>query len=352
MFPVFQKFFGRRSFAALTTASLAAVGLLASDLGTAAQAQSVNVYSYRQTFLMEPLFEAFEEETGLKVNFLYASKGLLERARAEGSLSPVDVFLTSDFGRLQDAKSMGLTQALDDEAINAALPAQYRDSEGHWFGLTRRARVIYAAKDRIDPASVQRYEDLTKPEFKGQICIRSGTHNYNIGLFAAMIASQGVEATEAWLTGIKANLARRPQGNDRAQVKAIKEGECSLAIGNTYYMGKMLNNPEQVAWAQAVNLIFPNQDDRGAHVNISGMALAKHAPNREAALSFMRFLLSDKAQAIYSAENYEYPVVPGVEPSELLQSWGDFKAEELPLSAMAAERSTASKLVEKLRFNN
>ncbi len=247
---------------------------------------------------------------------------------------------------------MELTQALDDEAINAALPAQYRDSEGHWFGLTRRARVIYAAKDRIDPASVQRYEDLTKPEFKGQICIRSGTHSYNIGLFAAMIASQGEAATEAWLMGIKANLARRPQGNDRAQVKAIKEGECALAIGNTYYMGKMLNNPEQVAWAEAVNLIFPNQDDRGAHVNISGMALAKHAPNREAALSFMRFLLSDKAQAIYSAENYEYPVVPGVEPSELLQSWGDFKAEELPLSAMAAERITASKLVEKLRFNN
>ncbi len=335
----------------LALTSLAAASLFAAQT-SASLAETVNVYSYRQTFLMEPLFQAFEQETGIKVNFLYASKGLLERAKAEGSLSPVDVFLTSDFGLLHDAKTMGLTQALDDAAINAALPAKYRDSEGHWFGLTRRARVIFAAKDRIDPASVQRYEDLTKLEFKGQICIRSGTHSYNIGLFAAMIAAEGEAATQAWLEGIKANLARRPQGNDRAQVKAIKEGECSLAIGNTYYMGKMLNNPEQVAWAEAVNMIFPNQGDRGTHVNISGMALAKYAPNREAALTFMRFLLSDKAQAIYSAENYEYPVVPGVEPSELLKSWGDFKAEDLPLSAMASQREAASKLVEKLRFNN
>ncbi len=336
----------------LASLALMGLGAFSPALTGAAQAQEVNVYSYRQTFLMEPLFKAFEQESGIKINFLYASKGLLERARAEGMLSPVDVFLTSDFGRLIDAKTMGLTQALQDTQIEANLPAQYRDPDGHWFGLTRRARVIFASKDRVDPADVQTYEDLTKPEFKGQICIRSGLHSYNIGLFAAMIASQGAETTEAWLQGLKGNLARRPQGNDRAQVKAIKEGECSLAIGNTYYMGKMLNNPEQVAWAESVNMIFPNQDDRGTHVNVSGMALAKHAPNREQAIAFMRFLLSPKAQAIYSSENYEYPVNPAVEPSELLTSWGAFKAEKLDLADMAAQRAAASKMVEKLRFNN
>ncbi len=341
---------GRR--VALT--ALTALGLSALVPGAVSQvqAQEVNVYSYRQTFLMEPLFEAFEQESGIKINFLYANKGLLERARAEGMLSPADVFLTSDFGRLIDAKTMGLTQPLSDADIESNLPAQYRDPDGHWFGLTRRARVIFASKDRIDPADVQTYEDLTKPEFKGQICIRSGLHNYNIGLFAAMIASQGSEATEAWLQGVKDNLARRPQGNDRAQVKAIKEGECSLAIGNTYYMGKMLNNPEQVAWAESVNMIFPNQGDRGTHVNVSGMALAKHAPNREQAVAFMRFLLSPKAQAIYASENFEYPVNPAVAPSELLKSWGDYKVEELGLADMAAQRAAASSLVEKLRFNN
>ncbi len=329
-----------------------ALGLLACSLALPAIAEEVNVYSYRQTFLMEPLFEAFTEETGIKVNFLFAKNGLLEKAEAEGSLSPVDVFLTSNFGLLIDAKNRDLTQSLESSAIDANLPQQFRDPEGHWFGLTQRARIIYASKDSVEPGSITRYEDLAKPDLGYSVCLRDGTHNYNIALFASVVAALGQEEAEAWLAGMKDNLGRKPTGNDRAQVKAVWAGECDIAIGNTYYMGKMLANEEQKAWADSVNLIFPNQEDRGTHVNISGMALAKYAPNREAAEAFMTFLTSEKAQGIYASENYEYPVNPAVEPSDLLKSWGDFKADTLSLADVAAQRATASKLVEKTRFNN
>lgn len=330
--------------------------LIASALAIAialpALANEVNVYSYRQTFLMEPLFKAFEQETGIKVNFIFSKKGLLERAEAEGSLSPVDVFLTSDFGLLIDAKERDLVQAVQNDTIDANLPAQYRDPEGYWFGLTERARIIYAAKGYVKPGSVTRYEDLAKPDLGYSVCTRSGTHNYNIALIASVIAANGEEEAEAWLEGLKANLARKPSGNDRAQVKGIWAGECDLAVGNTYYMGKMLNNKEQIAWAESVDLIFPNQEDRGTHVNISGMAMAKYAPNPEAAIAFMTFLTSEAAQSIYASENYEYPVNPAVEPSELLKSWGEFKADNLSLADVAAQRAAASGLVEKTRFNN
>ena len=308
----------------------------------------VNVYSYRQEFLMAPLYEAFTDQTGIKVNSIYLQKGLIERLVQEGDNSPADLILTVDIGRLTDAVNQGVTQTVDNETLNQNIPAQYRDPDGHWFGLTSRARMIVAAKDRVDPAEITSYEDLADEKFGGKICTRSGKHAYMVALTASVIAHSGEQAAQDWLTGVKNNLARKPQGNDRAQVKAIKEGECDIAVINNYYMGKMLNDQkgEQQAWAESVNIIFPNQSDRGTHMNISGIAMTKSAPNKNNAIKLMEFLSSDEAQKIYSKVNYEYPVNPNVEQSELVKSWGEFKPDDLSLAKIASYRSDASKLAD------
>lgn len=316
-------------------------------------AQEVNVYSYRQEFLTAPLFEAFTEETGITVNSVYAKDGMIERLVQEGDNSPADVILTVDIGRLTDAVNAGVTQAVDDEVINANIPSQYRDPEGHWFGLTTRARIIVASKDRVDPAEITSYADLTDEKFAGRICTRSGKHPYMVALTASMIAHDGEQAAEQWLAGLKNNLARKPQGSDRAQVKAIKEGECDIALINTYYMGLMMADEtgEQQPWAQAVNVIFPDQDGRGTHVNISGMAMTGAAPNRDNAIKLMEFLSSGKAQQIYAETNLEYPVKEGVAWSDVVTSWGEFKADELPLAQIAEYRAAASKLADKVGYD-
>jgi len=324
-------------------------------LASAAQASSeVNIYSYRQPYLIAPLLKEFSRETGIKANIIFAKKGLIERMAAEGRNSPADVLLTTDIGRLTGAKSKGITSTLNDAAINAEIPAAYRDTEGHWFGLTRRGRVIFAARDRVAQNSIS-YEELADPKWRGKICVRSGHHVYNIALIASMIAHHGEAEAAKWLTGFKANLARKPSGNDRAQVKGVYSGECDLAIGNTYYMAKMQLNekkPEQKKWAASVKILFPNAKNRGTHVNISGMTLAKHAPNRENAIKLMRFLSGDKAQKIYASVNHEYPIRDGVELSKLITSWGQLKADTLPLGDIAKLRKLASELVDKVGFNN
>ena len=226
-----------------------------------------------------------------------------------------------------------------------------RDPEGHWFALTQRGRAIYASKDRVAEGEITSYEDLADPKWEGKICTRSGTHVYNVALFASMIAVHGEEKAKEWLEGLKNNLARKPQGNDRAQVKAIKEGVCDVAIGNTYYYGKMLDNEEQRPWAESVNIVFPNQADRGMSMNISGMSLIKDGPNRENAVKLMEFLTGDVAQQIYAEVNYEYPVKPGVEWAENVKSWGTFKADELPLSDIARLSPDAIKLVDTVGYN-
>ena len=316
-------------------------------------AQEVNVYSYRQEFLMEPLYQAFTDETGIKVNSVYLKKGLIERLVQEGDNSPGDVILTVDIGRLTDAVAAGVTQPIENEIINANIPENYRDPKGHWFGLTSRARMIVASKDRINPAELTSYEDLADEKFNGKICTRSGKHAYMVALTASVIAHVGPEAAENWLSAVKNNLARKPQGNDRAQVKAIKEGECDIAVINNYYMGKMLNDEkgEQQAWADAVNVIFPNQGDRGTHMNISGVALTKSSPNMENAIKLMEFLSGDEAQKLYAQVNYEYPVNPGVQWSELVKSWGEFKADNLALVKIASYRADASKLADKVGYD-
>jgi iron(III) transport system substrate-binding protein len=319
-----------------------------------AQAEEiVNVYSYRQPSLIEPLFKAFTEQTGIKVNFLFAEKGLIERMQQEAANSPADVLLTADVGRLVEAQTKGLSQPVKDEIIERNIPQNLADPEGHWYGLTMRARVAYVSKDRVKQNTLS-YEELAEPKWKGKICIRPGQHPYNLGLIAAMIARRGEAKTKEWLEGLKRNLAVKPSGNDRSQAKSVYAGECDIAIANTYYMGKMLTNteePEQQDWAKSVRIIFPSSAEMGTHVNISGMLLAKHAPHRENSLKLMRFLAAPDAQRIYAEGNFEYPVNPSVNPSEIVRTWGTFAADNLPIAEIAKHEKRASELVDEVGFD-
>lgn len=315
---------------------------------------TVNIYSYRQPDLIEPVLDAFTEETGIKTQLLFLDKGLEERIAAEGQNSPADVILTVDISRLTKAKDAGITQPVNSEEINAHIPAEFRDPEGNWFGLTQRGRVVYASKERVTEDELA-YADLADPKFKGRICMRTGQHDYNIGLFAAMIAHEGAEKTEEWMKGLRDNLARKPEGNDRAQAKAIYSGECDIGLGNTYYVGLMLTNdkePEQKDWANAMKVIFPTFENGRTHVNVSGMALAKHAPNKDAAIRLMEFLASEKAQQIYAEQVFEYPVKPGVEASKIVQSFGAIKPDTLPLTDIAKERKAASEMVDRVGLDD
>ncbi|MCG2836630.1 Fe(3+) ABC transporter substrate-binding protein [Photobacterium sp. WH77] len=331
-------------------ASAVLLGLSAPQMVLAAE--EVNVYSLRQPFLIEPMLKEFTDETGIKVNVKFAKDGIAEKLAQEGEYSPADVVLTVDISRLAELSDKGLVQAVDSEVIDKNVPAQYRDSDDEWFGLTLRTRSVYSSRERVGrlPASFD-YLDLAKPEWKGKICTRSGKHPYNISLVSSMIAHYGEAETKTWLEGVKANLARKPQGNDRGQVKAVKEGLCDLAIGNSYYLGKMLSDENQKAWAEAVYINFPGQQANGTHVNISGMAMAKHAPNKANAQKLMEFLTSDKAQHMYADVNFEYPVKAGVERSELVASWGDFSADTLPLEKIADYHNAATKLLDEVQFD-
>jgi iron(III) transport system substrate-binding protein len=322
--------------------------------GTAQAQEIVNVYSYRQPSLIEPLLDAFSEETGIKVNLIFAEKGLTERMVQEGANSPADILLTADVGRLVEAQDKGLSQPVRDEEIEKNVPRALAEPAGHWYALTMRARVVYASRDRAKQDTIS-YEELADPKWKGKICMRPGQHPYNLGLIAAMIANRGEAKTKQWLQGLKANLAVKPSGNDRSQAKSVYAGECDIALANTYYMGKMLTNneePEQKEWAKAVRILFPASSEMGTHVNISGMLLAKHAPNAENALKLMRYLADAEAQRLYAEGNFEYPVNPEVKPSEIVQSWGTFAHDDLPVSEIARNEKRASELVDETGFDN
>lgn len=322
--------------------------LISSSLAAAAE---VNVYSYRQPFLIKPLFDTFTKDTGIKVNTVYAKRGLIERLRNEGVNSPADLIFTVDIGRLTDAVNAEVTQAVDSAILNANIPASYRAASGHWFGLTTRARIIAASKARVKEGEISTYEDLADPKWQGRICTRSGKHPYMAALTASMIAHHGEDKAKEWLSGLKANLARKPQGNDRAQAKAIKEGQCDLAIMNHYYMAKMMRHEEQSAWADAIYLVFPNQKDRGTHLNVSGMALTKSAPNKADAIKLMEFLSGGLAQRMYAEDNSEYPVKDGVPWSGLLASWGKFKADTVALDEVAEHRADAIKMADTVGYD-
>jgi iron(III) transport system substrate-binding protein len=336
----------------LQRAAIATLLALGTALPVLAQSTEVNVYSYREPGLIQPLLDRFSEETGIKANVLFAGDGLIERVEAEGELSPADVILTVDIGNLVNAKEKGISQAIDSEALER-VPAAFQDPDGHWVALSLRARVFYASRDRVDTEALS-YEDIASPEWKGRLCTRSGSHVYNIGLIANRIAVWGLDQTRDWLTKVRDNLAFPPTGNDRAQVKSILDGSCDLAIGNTYYMGLMLNNgaePEQKDWAAAARIIYPSAEGTGTQVNVSGAVLSKFAPNRDNGEKLVEFLLSDEAQVLYANGNYEYPVVPEVQPDALVLSWGTLKADQTSLTEVAAHRAEAAALVDELKFD-
>jgi iron(III) transport system substrate-binding protein len=331
---------------------LVAGALVALLLGSRmTMAAEVNVYSYRQPYLINPLFDAFTKETGIKVHTVYAQSGLIERLKNEGANSPADLLLTVDIGLLTDAYEAGVTQAVESDVLSANIPVPYRAANGHWYGLTSRARVIAASKARVKEGEISTYEQLADPKWKGRICTRSAKHPYMVALTASMIVHHGEAKAKEWLSGLKANLARKPQGNDRAQAKAIKEGQCDLALMNHYYMAQMMRDKEEAALADAIYLVFPNQNDRGTHLNVSGIALTRSAPHKEEAIKLMEFLSDDHAQRIYAEDNSEYPIKPGVPWSELLTSWGTFKADEVALEKVAEKRAEAIKMADEVQYD-
>ena len=337
--------------------SAVAAAVLAPAFSTPALAAGeVNLYSYRQPFLIEPLLERFSKETGIKVNIVFADKGMLERIKASGTTNPADAVLTVDIGRLNELVEGGVLQTFKSDVVSANIPDHLRGTDNIWVALTTRARIAMVSKERVKEGEVKTYEDLADPRFRNRICVRSGKNSYNVALIASMIAHHGEEKAKAWLEGFKANLARKPQGNDRAQAKAVYEGVCDIAIANTYYMGAMMTNdkaPEQKKWADAVRIEFLNQggSDRGAHVNVSGAGLLKGAKNEAEAIKLIEWLTGDEAQHIYAEVNHEYPANPTVAPSDLVKSWGEFKADSLEMETIAKFRERATRLVNEVNFD-
>jgi len=330
---------------------LSTLALALTGAALPALSQEVNVYSHRQPELIQPLIDAFTAQSGITVNIAFVDKGMVERLVAEGNRTPADLILTVDIARLSEVVNAGVTQPVDSAVLQANIPARYRDPGNQWFGLTSRARIIYASKDRVAEGDVTTYEDLADPKWTGRICTRSGTHDYNLALLGAVIAHDGEPAAKAWAEGVQANLARKPAGGDRDQVKAIWAGECDISLGNTYYMGEMLADPEQAEWANSVRIVFPTFVEGGTHMNISGVAMTKAAPNHDAALKLMEFLSSDAAQKIYAETNHEFPVKPGVPVSALVASWGSFTPDTIPLIDIAAQRPVALKIMEEINFD-
>ncbi|MFV0432045.1 MAG: extracellular solute-binding protein [Alphaproteobacteria bacterium] len=333
--------------------SLTVLGALSTV--TALADGEVNIYTLRQDNLLQPILDEFTKETGIKVNATWVQDGILARLQAEGDKSPADAVITVDVSRLSEIANADLFQSINNEVVNSKVDAHLRNPDGLWFGLTKRSRVIISSKDRVAKADMPKtYEDLADPKWKMKVCTRSGKHVYNIGVIASMIHVHGEEYTKDWLKALKANRGRKPSGNDITQARSVYEGVCDLALVNSYYLGEMATNEEEVEqkdWYNSVNVIFPNQDDRGAQINISGMGILKTAKNKENAEKLLEFMLSDVAQKDYAALNYEFPVVEGIEPAELVQSWGAFKEDTMPLQIIADNAAKASQLVDEVRFD-
>lgn len=322
----------------------------ATQKNAADTAQEVNVYTHRHYDTDKELFAQFEAETGIKVNVVKASADqLIQRLETEGVNSPADVLITVDAGRLVRAKAKGLLQSATSAVLDQAVPSALKDPDNQWFGLTQRARIVVYSKERVDPATLSTYEALTDPQWKGKILVRASSNLYNQSLLASIIHHNGADGATQWAEGVVANMARDPKGNDRDQVKAIAAGQGDLALVNTYYIGKLLTSedPAEVEAGEAVGVFFPNQEGRGAHVNVSGAGVCAHAPNKDAAIQFIEFLASPKAQAVFAESNFEYPVNPTVASSELLQSWGTFKADALNLSVLGELNEEAVKTFDK-----
>lgn len=317
-----------------------------------AQEEEVNLYSYRQEYLIRPMLDVFERETGIRTNVVYATDGILERLRAEGENSPADAILTVDIGRLQAHADADQFQPFKSEVVDANIPESYRHPDDLWVGLTERARIFVYAEDRVDPDEIATYGDLARSDLDHGVCARSGKNVYMLSLTAFMIALDGEDEARDWAAGLKDNLGRKPQGGDRDQIRAVAAGECDVAITNHYYVAMMMQSEEDHALFENIGLLFPNQETSGTHVNISGAGVAKYAPHPENAVKLIEFLSSDLAQRMYAEVNNEYPLKPGVPPSGLLQSWGDFERAEINLGEIAAHSAQASRIMDEVGFDN
>ena len=317
-----------------------------------ANAKSLNIYSHRQPYLLKPFIEAYTKKTGIKLNVVYSSKGLAQRLAAEGANSPADLILTVDIARLYRYEDLNLLAKIDSKILNEKIPPYLRSKNNTWFGLSKRTRAIAISRERINSGQVLRYEDLADPKLKGKICYRPGSHVYNRALMASMIAAKGENDAEKWAKGLVSNLAKRPQGNDRSQLKSIYSGECDVAIINHYYYGKLTysKNPDHRKWAKASIIVFPNQgnSDRGAHVNISGGGVVKFSKNKEIAINFLEFLVTDQAQVMYGDVNFEYPINNKSKLPKRLKALGTFKEDNLLIEKIAKLAPKAQEIIDKV----
>ena len=311
----------------------------------------VNVYTHRHYKADDELFAKFTEETGIKVNIVNASADeLIQRLETEGENTQADVLITVDAGRLYRAQSKDLLQPIKSKILEENIAETFREKDGYWFGMTYRARIIAYSKDRIDPENLKNYEDLANPEWKDKIVIRSSENIYNQSLLASIIVADGEEKTKEWASGVVENMARNPKGSDRDQVKAVASGEGDIAVVNTYYIGLMLNdeNPEERKAGESVGIIFPNQDNRGTHINISGIGVTKYAPHKENAIKLMEFLSGEEAQQTLANLNYVYPINPKATKAAILKTWGDFKADTIELYQLGEYNSEAVKIFDEV----
>lgn len=326
----------------VTAVALAAASVLA---------QEVNIYSSRHYQTDEQLYSDFTKKTGIRVNRLEGEGDvLIERIRQEGRNSPADILITVDAGRLWRAEEAGLFQPIDNKDLNARIPASLRHPDGDWFGFSSRARLIFVNRSMADPAEIDTYEDLADPKWRGQICIRSSSNIYNLSLMAAMIAHHGEEGAEKWARGVVANMARRPQGGDIDQLRAAAAGECAIAVANSYYFARLSlsDAPADQLVEDSLQVVFPNQEGRGTHVNISGAGLMKHAPNKDSAIKFLTYLASDSAQRYFAGGNNEYPVVDGLSlDNEALDSMGTFKIDSLNVSIYGENQPAAQRVFDR-----
>lgn len=319
--------------------------------GNSSDEKVVNVYTHRHYKADDQLFEKFTKETGIKVNIVNASADeLIQRLETEGENSDADILITVDAGRLYRAQTKGLLQPISSSIVERNIPERYREADGHWFGMTYRARIIAYAKDRINPEEITSYEDLADPKWKDQIVIRSSENIYNQSLLASIIVADGEEKAKEWAKGVVENMARKPKGSDRDQVKAVASGEGNIAVVNTYYIGLMLNdeNEEERKAGETVGIIFPNQDGRGTHINISGIGVTAHAPHKENAVKLIEFLSGMEAQQTLANLNYEYPINPDASKAAILKTWGDFKADNIELSKLGEYNSEAVKIFDEV----
>lgn len=333
--------------------SVLLAGSLTLAVGAQAYAAELNIYTTREPGLIQPLLDSFKSSTGITVNTVFLKDGLAERVATEGASSPADILMAVDAGNLVDLVDKGVTQPVESAVLTQSIPEALRDPKGNWFALSLRARVLYVAKD-VELASFN-YEDLADPKWKGKICIRSGQHPYNTALFASYLDHYGAEATEKWLTGLKANLARKAAGGDRDGAKDILGGICDIAVANSYYVGLMRSGKggeEQVAWGNAIKVVLPTFKDGGTQVNISGAAVAKHAPNKAEAVKLLEYLVSDEAQKIYAEANFEYPVKAGAKADPIIAALGELKVDPTSLTEIVSHRKEASELVDKVGFDN